>query len=114
VHLEGLTGTGGGVIGALAAAGLRAGGDDGRFLWLPGLRGVQGVFRADQLRERLLLDAIETEQGRPVEAHERVDVGDWPRPLMRRGRSVLLVEETTRDGCDWIVVGRSRIKQLSE
>jgi len=34
IYLEGLTGTKDGIIGALAAVGLRAGGNDGRFIWL--------------------------------------------------------------------------------
>ena len=39
--LEGYTGTQGGVIGALAAVGLRAAGADGRFLWLRGIRELE-------------------------------------------------------------------------
>ena len=35
IQLEGLTGTRGGIIGALAAVGLHRQGSDGRFLWLP-------------------------------------------------------------------------------
>ena len=41
-HLEGVTGERIGVIGALAAVGLRRGGHDGRFIWLEGVRELQG------------------------------------------------------------------------
>ncbi len=42
LRLIGLTGTHGGIIGALAGVGLHVGGNDGRYLWLPGLRELQG------------------------------------------------------------------------
>ena len=114
LHLEGLTGDGGGVIGALAGVGLRAGGADGRFLWLPGLRDLRGIHRAGRLSEQLRLDAIETEAGRPAGRDDRVEVGEWPRPLLRGKRIVLIVEEGDHGEYDWIVSARSRIKQLSE
>lgn len=114
LHLEGLTGTRIGVIGALAAVGLRAGGNDGRFLWMPGLRDLSGIHAAASLRETLGLDAIETEDGRTAGGHERVALGRWPRPLLRNGRSVLLVEEARSEDHEWVVITKERIKQLSE
>lgn len=114
LQLVGLTGDGGGVIGALAAVGLRAGGNDGRFLWLPGLRELQGVHTAAGLRVRVPLDRIETEAGDRAGPNDRILVGEWPRPVLREGRVVLLVEETQHEGYEWIVAARSRIKELSE
>lgn len=114
LHLEGLTGTRIGVIGALAAVGLRAGADDGRFLWMPRLRDLSGVHTAASLRETLGLDAIETEQGRAVAGGDRIDLGEWPRPLLRHGRSVLLVQEAGCEDYEWVVTAKERIKQLSE
>ena len=114
LHLEGLTGTRIGVIGALAAVGLRAGADDGRFLWMPRLRELSGVHTAAPLHETLGLDAIETEQGRAATGDDRVALGAWPRPLLRRGRSVLLVQEAACEDYEWVVTAKERIKQLSE
>jgi hypothetical protein len=114
LHLEGLTGTRLGVIGALAAVGLRAGADDGRFLWMPRLRELSGVHTAASLREMLGLDAIETEQGRAAVGDDRIELGDWPRPLLRHGRSVLLVQEAACEDYEWVVTAKERIKQLSE
>jgi hypothetical protein len=114
MHLEPLTGTGLGVIGALAAVGLRTGGNDGRFLWLPALRETSGVHRASDLMRRLHLDAIETESGTPVEGHERVSVGEWLRPLMRAGRKTMLVQETRHENYKWSGLGKDRLKQLSD
>jgi hypothetical protein len=113
IHLEGLTGTRIGVIGALAGVGLRAGGNDGRYLWLPGLRELRGVVRAAALTARLGLDGIETEGGQAVRPDDRIHVGDWPRPLPRAGRIVLLVEGADGTEYDWTVTSRSRIKELS-
>ena len=114
IHLEPLTGSGLGIIGALAAVGLRTGANDGRFLWLPGLRETSGIHEASQLLQRLGLDAIETEAGDPVDARERVLVGDWPRPLMRRGRKTFLVQETGHEDYRWSGLGKERLKQLSD
>jgi tRNA(Ile2) C34 agmatinyltransferase TiaS len=114
VHLEGVTGTGGGIIGALAAVGLRARGCDGRVLWLPQLRESQGVLTAAQVHERIGVDAVETEAGATVPPDDRVSLGEWPRPLMRAGRVVLLVEEIDHAEYDWIVVGKARLQQLSD
>ncbi len=56
LQLEGLTGDHGGVIGALAAVGLRKSGRDGRIAWRPGLRETRGVVTGahllDSLRDR--------------------------------------------------------------
>jgi len=113
IHLEGLTGMRIGVIGALAGIGLRAGADDGRYLWLPGLRELSGVVGAAMLHYQLGLSAIETEEGEAVRPDDRIDVGDWPRPLPRAGRVVLLVERADRPECDWRVISKSRVKELS-
>jgi tRNA(Ile2) C34 agmatinyltransferase TiaS len=49
IRCEGLTGTGGGVIGALAGIGLHRAGNDGRFLWLPGLRELKGKYPIEEV-----------------------------------------------------------------
>jgi hypothetical protein len=113
VLLEGVTGTGGGVIGALAAVGLRVWGDDGRVLWLPGLRESQGVLTSEQVCAHLGVDAVETEAGDVVPPADRVSLGEWSRPLMRAGRVVLLVEEIDHAEYQWVVIGKARIRQLS-
>jgi hypothetical protein len=113
LHLEGVTGTRIGVIGALAAVGLRAGGSDGRFLWLPALRELAGVFAAADLRSRLSLHRIEDESGKAPGPSERIDLGDRARPLLRGGGALLLVERANRSDCEWTVAPKARIKQLS-
>lgn len=111
--LNGLTGTGGGVIGALAAVGLRAAGDDGRFLWLPGLRELEGVHTAATLKDLAGIAGVETVSGDPVSGSARVDVGGWPRPVLKGGRAVLLVEEANHVECDWRAAPKDLVKQRS-
>jgi hypothetical protein len=92
--LEGLGGTEGGVIGALAAVGLQACGDDGRVVqlgdWPDDLSGVHDVetVRARGVEIRRLDSGIAVREG-------LVDVGKRLRPNLRGGRVVLFV---TADG----------------
>jgi hypothetical protein len=113
VQLWGLTGTRGGVIGALAAVGLRAEGNDGRFLWLPGLRELTGMHPADELQALAGIQAVQTMTGVPVSGTARVDVGDWPRPVLMDGLAVLLVEEGDPDATYWRAVDRDLVKERS-
>jgi hypothetical protein len=90
LHLEGLGGTEDGVIGALAAVGLAACGDDGRVVqlgtWPDDLSGPQEVAT---VRAR----GVEVRQvgsGAPV-TEGRVEVGKHLRPNCRAGRVVLFV-----------------------
>jgi hypothetical protein len=110
LRLEAVTGDGGGVIGALAAVGLRSAGDDGRFLWLPGLRELAGTHAAGALRELAGIEEVRTLDGRRVPAGDRVNAGDWPRPVLLGGRPVLLVEEETDDTADWRSVPRDVVR----
>jgi hypothetical protein len=99
--LEPLGGTGGGVIGALAAAALRAGADDGRFIAWPGARQIAGVLAAGELAARLSLDGVIDGDGAAVGAAEPVETRGWVRPELRGGKVLLVVE---RDGARWAVI----------
>ncbi|ARV57242.1 hypothetical protein BZZ01_00110 [Nostocales cyanobacterium HT-58-2] len=95
LHLEGLTGTKGGMIGALAGVGLRKTGNDGRFLWLPGLRDLEGVFTAQKLYQTASIDRIQDLEGRLVPEDTRIQTSPWPRPVLLDGQAILLIEKTT-------------------
>lgn len=90
VHLEGLGGTEGGVIGALAAVGLAATENDGRIVQLGGwpddLRGVQPLAA---IRERGI-EVRDLETSAEIEA-EVVDLVKRLRPNVRQGKNVLFV-----------------------
>lgn len=114
IALEGLTGTGGGVIGALAAVGLRARGNDGRVLWAKGVRELNGVRTAIELYETSGIEEIQTVEGTSVPAQARIALSEWVRPLLRHGKAVLLVEEVKEnDDYEWRVVAKEIVKHHS-
>jgi len=90
LHLEGLGGTEGGVIGALAAVGLVATGNDGRVVqlgaWPDDLTGVQDITTISQ--REVLVRELRTNQ---TITSGKIDVGTHLRPNCRDGRIVLFV-----------------------
>ncbi len=114
-HLEGVTGDHGGIIGALAATGLRFGGEDGRYLWVHGLREMAGMtLTVKDLLDRTGLDTIETREGMLIdEPAETIELGEWPRPVVRSHRAVLVVEKSDDTiSASWRVVPKDYIKQF--
>lgn len=90
-----LGGTGGGVIGAVAAVGLTAEGNAGRFLELAGgLRAFGERVPATTLRQRGISLLSVSRNGEVVPAEAVIDTGDWVRPRLITGRPVLLLEQT--------------------
>jgi hypothetical protein len=110
IRLAGLTGTGGGMIGALAGVGLRRAGEDGRFLWLPGLRELKGAYPVSQICSSAHIDQVCTLDGTSLAPDTLVDVGEWVRPVLRGGQATLFVEEQNHE---WYSLAKDRIKILS-
>jgi hypothetical protein len=112
IALRPLGGTGLGVIGALAAVGLRAGGGDGRFIDLPGLR---------ELPDRVTLAAIERLGIRvePQDAGRRAAAGDpcetfgWVRPRLVGGRPVLFIQWSEERNA-WVPVDRKKSEHIRD
>jgi hypothetical protein len=94
VYLEGLGGTEQGVIGALAAVGLIATGEDGRVVqmdgwtWPDDFSGARGV---EDLRARGVQSIRRRDTGEEIAAGV-VDIGHHLRPNIRGGQVVLFVE----------------------
>lgn len=105
LYLRGLGGTEDGLVGALAAVGLAAAGEDGRVVHLAGwpwpdeLRGPQPLAA---ILARGIRELREFGSGAPVEAGS-VDVGKHLRPSWRGGKPVLFVERAG-DGQEWRAV----------
>jgi hypothetical protein len=99
MRLIGLGGTEGGVIGALCAAVLRADGNDGRFVGLPGIRDVSGRISVDELLERTGIERVAGEDDEPLSGSSILDVGDWVRPRLVKGHPVLVAR---RDQEEWV------------
>lgn len=101
-HLEGLGGTTQGIIGALAAIALAAGGDHGRVVHLgdwPWPDRFSGVQPVGAIRERGVAE-IRIATGEAF-AGDEIDVGKHLRPNWRGGRVVLFVEPPETPGLPW-------------
>lgn len=109
LDLRALGGTGLGVIGALASVGLRAGGSEGRFLDLPGLRDLARQVRLDDLSALGL--GLRFEGPPPPGPCDRCDTLDWIRPRLERGRPVVVLEWSSNHDA-WIPVDRQKSRPL--
>jgi hypothetical protein len=98
------------VIGALAAVGLHRGGSDGRFLWLPGLRELQGRYLVMDVIANCHIERVCTLDHRELPPDAIVDVGEWVRPVLLNGKSTLFVEEQNHE---WHIISKDLIKSLS-
>jgi len=111
VHLSEHGGTGLGVIGALAGAGLRLSGNDGRFkgkFRIPG--DGDGVALVSQIKTHGV-DDVRTTTGDSVADQERVIVGDECKLVLLDHGAVLLVE-AAGDGAQarWRVMHRKALR----
>lgn len=114
IYLEGLTGEKIGVIGALAAVGLRYAGNDGRVLWLPMLRETEGIFGAAELKNRLSVDRITTKEGTEIHNEDTIKADNWIRPVMRDNKITLIVEKPeNHEEYKWQHVPKEYIKSIS-
>jgi hypothetical protein len=111
IRLQGLTGTHGGIIVALSGVGLHREGSDGRFLWLPGLRELSGKLTVAEICKRGAIDSVRPLVGSILPSETLVDVGDWVRPILRGGQSILYVEEQHNE---WHILSKQQIKNLSD
>ena len=110
LFLEGLTGDHGGMIGALAAIGLRRGGKDGRVAWRPGIRETTGIVTAGDLMATTGIDAVrKLDNGETISAGDRIDVRPWPRAVLIDGQAVLLVQKagSYHDHFSWQLAAKS-------
>lgn len=102
LHLEELGGTGGGIIGALAAVGLAASGDDGRVVHRPGWSwpdGFSGAQSVAAVLARGVDRVIDAASGTQV-TQGIVDVGKHLRPEYC-GKEIVLFVEATNGPVQW-------------
>jgi hypothetical protein len=115
IHLSPHGGDGGGVIGALAAVALHCSGADGRFLWMPRMRGLRGETTYQDLLAATPIAAAIDPTGREPAMGDLIDLGDWVRPVLREGRPVLLIDAlpvgTSADG-RWVASPREVVKSF--
>jgi hypothetical protein len=110
IVLEGLTGDHGGMIGALAAIGLRHSGKDGRIAWRPGVRETTGIVTVEDLIANTGIDAVRrADNGEAIGAAERIDVRPWPLAVLIDHQAVLLVQKagSYHDHFTWQLASKS-------
>ncbi|MBN2405415.1 MAG: hypothetical protein JXE06_07525 [Coriobacteriia bacterium] len=111
VHLSEHGGTGIGVIGALAGAGLKLTGNDGRFKGKFRLTAdADGISEVSQIKLQGV-DAVRTLEGDTLQDQDRVHVGDECKLILRDGMAVLMVKPS--DGASaaaWTVVDRKALR----
>jgi tRNA(Ile2) C34 agmatinyltransferase TiaS len=89
IYLEGLGGSQDGVIGALAAVGLAASSEDGRYVQIGSIRDLEGLL---PIKDVLAagITSVKTLDGEPVT--EGLVLTDKMRPARRGGQAILFVE----------------------
>jgi hypothetical protein len=108
IFLKDLGGTGDGVIGALSAVGLRAWGNEGRLVDLPGIHEIKGLISVADLLASTPIMAVQDSEGKPLDTNEVIDSLDWIRPSLVGGQPVLRVQPKAKHGTSGIWVSIER------
>lgn len=117
-YLKGLSGTEDGIIGALAAVGLRKYGNDGRFLWLRGKKELReipnGIYSIKQLKKDLYLDDVISKDRKGINETSLILIEDWVRPLHQNHKKILIVEKVLNTlDYEWKIAPKEYIKSIS-
>ena len=116
IYLEGFLGTLDGIIGALAAVGLRKSGVDGRFIWLKGkeLRDFSGIYSAKELFELSIFDEIVTKDKNAISTNEKINISEWIRPVLSDSKISVIVEPVlNNENYEWQIASKEYIKSIS-
>ena len=109
IKLRGLGGNCLGVIGALASVGLRAQGNDGRFIDMPGLRELPRRVNVQTYERMGIAVQYETDFRHPEPA-DVYDTLSWVRPRLINGRAVLIVKWSEKKNA-WIPIDCKKSKR---
>jgi hypothetical protein len=118
IYLKGFTGTHEGIIGALAAVGLRASGNDGRFIWRKGKKELRelepGIIQIENLIKELELDAVETIDGKMPSLRDNIYINEWVRPILKNQKAILIADKTeNNDEYKWRNTSKEVIRTIS-
>jgi len=113
IFLEGYTGTRQGIIGSLAAVGLRAAGNDGRFLLTKGMREIFGNYTAEEILKNTGVEEIKTLDYQNFFNFEKILLTEWWRPVLKNSKAVLYVEPVNNEEYEYRVISKELIKNIS-
>lgn len=113
IHLSEHGGTGQGVIGALAGAGLRLSGNDGRLKGCLPVAARNGCVSVAELRAHDDVDEVRSIDGTGLAGDELVRLGDKVKTVLLEGKAVLLIEPlaAAADGVAWQTCSKQRLKR---
>lgn len=97
IHLSEHGGTGQGVIGALAAVGLRLTGNDGRFRGLHKMNGLNHVATVEEIYSQTNIEVVKSVDGILLANHEKVKLGEKVKSVLLNHQSHLLVTPINED-----------------
>jgi len=112
IHLSEHGGTGQGVVGALAGAGLRLGGNDGRLKGQLHFETPGEVVSVAQLLEHSLVDRVSGLNGQRPQAGEQVELGEKIKTVMQGGESVLMIEPNPAGPVPWRTCSRKQLRDF--
>jgi hypothetical protein len=115
ILLEGVFGNHRGIIGAMAAVGLRKTGNDGRFIWQLGkqLKDLRGTMTVEELKNGTQVDEIISKEGKVLEPQEMIDLTDWLRSVLINGKTFLIAERNLkRSGSYWKIADKEYIRKI--
>jgi len=116
IHLSEHGGTGDGIIGAMAGAGLRLSGNDGRFRGKLKIKPENEVASVSEILAKsqmnIRVDMVKSlEAGHTLEESELVRLGETVKPVLIGGKSVLLVNPAVADQeAAWITLSKNQLK----
>ncbi len=116
VYIEGFTGNEDGVIGSLAAIGLRKNGNDGRGLWVSGqdLREIQGIISVGELLGLSNIDAVTDRDYQAVPNEHLILTFDWMKPIIRDHKLLIIADKSDNPNeYEWQVTTKDYIKSIS-
>jgi hypothetical protein len=111
VHLSEHGGTGQGVIGALAAVGLRMTGNDGRFKGHFKIDATDGVVTPTEIKKQTHVEAVKTIDGAVLEDHEKIRLGKKVKAVLMDGKATLLVTKIDGD-IKWETCPKQQLKRF--
>jgi len=114
IHLSEHGGTGQGVIGALAGAGLRLSGNDGRFKGKVKINSETGVVSAGEICAAAAIDIVKSlEEGIVLKDDDLIVLGDTVKAILMAGQAVLPVSPIKPEGLSgarWQTYSKQQMK----
>ena len=112
IHLSEHGGSGQGIIGALAGAGLRLSGNDGRLKGHLSIATTDGTATVSDICSHAEVDEVRSLHGSRLSGSELVKMGDKVKTVLLDAKSVLLVVpvEGAADGVAWQTCSKQRLK----